>query len=235
MAFPEGCSQGAASGGLVTLCCESADLDEVVGEYPVSAPGSGSVDAGEFGAVPSVAAFHVIDPSFASGAPLDLVAECSPVFELAARCCWFALARDCHTSHTKIVQVAVHRCLAVAAVGSDRAGRVAGASGDPCDSRSQLRGVRRVPDLDVVIENDPVDVVDDLGVVPELDGLAQASLADRTGIDIVQADHPAHRFGHHPAQTATGLDHNTFSGPHDRIQIVDRPMQPTLALPAGTA
>src|SRR6476646_9842688 len=92
MAFPEGCSQGAASGGLVTLCCESADLDEVVGEYAVSAPGSGSVDTGEFGAVPAVAAFHVVDPSFGSGAPYDLLAEGSPVFELAERGAGFTRA-----------------------------------------------------------------------------------------------------------------------------------------------
>jgi hypothetical protein len=38
-------------------CGEGADLDEVVGEDAVSAPGSGSDDAGEFGAVPAVAAF----------------------------------------------------------------------------------------------------------------------------------------------------------------------------------
>src|SRR5258708_28795956 len=56
-------------------CCEGADFDEVVNEDAVSAPGSGAVDAGEFGAVPAVAAFEVVDPSFGSGAPFDLVAE----------------------------------------------------------------------------------------------------------------------------------------------------------------
>jgi hypothetical protein len=50
---------GAAVGcGSVSVsCCEGADLDEVVSEDAVSAPGSGSADAGEFGAVPAVAAF----------------------------------------------------------------------------------------------------------------------------------------------------------------------------------
>ena len=48
-----------------------------------------------------------------------------------------------------------------------------------------------VPDLDVVVEDDPVNVVDDLGFVAELDGLTQASFADRAGIDIVEAHHPA--------------------------------------------
>jgi hypothetical protein len=54
------------------------------------------------------------------------------------------------------------------------------------------------PKLDVVVEDDPVGVVDDLGFVAELHGLAQPSLADRASIDIVQADQPASRFGHHP-------------------------------------
>ena len=68
----------------------------------------------------------------------------------------------------------------------------------------------RVADLDVVVEDDAVGVVDDLGFVAELDGLAQASLADRAGIDVMQADHPARRLGHHPGQAATGLGHNAF-------------------------
>jgi hypothetical protein len=37
-------------------CRGGADLDEVVGEDAASTPGSGSVDAGEFGAVRAVAA-----------------------------------------------------------------------------------------------------------------------------------------------------------------------------------
>jgi hypothetical protein len=63
--------------------CEGADFDEAVGEDAVSAPGSGSVDPGELGAVPTVASFDVVDPSFGSSPPFDLLAEGSPVFELA--------------------------------------------------------------------------------------------------------------------------------------------------------
>jgi len=88
------CSIGVASAaGGGDLWGEGADLDEVVGEDAVSAPGSGSGDAGEFGAVPAVASFEVVDSSFGSGSPFDLVAEGSPVFEFAARgaglgCAW---------------------------------------------------------------------------------------------------------------------------------------------------
>lgn len=62
---------------------QAADLDQGVGEDAVSAPGSGSGQGGQFGAVPSVAAFEVVDPAFASGSPFDLGAERFSVFELS--------------------------------------------------------------------------------------------------------------------------------------------------------
>ena len=102
-------------------CCEGADLDEVVCEDAVSAPGSGSVDAGEFGAVPAVASFDVVDPSFGSGPPFDFVAEGAPVFEFAAGGAGFACSRNRHVAHAEGVQVAFHRCIAVTSVGSHRA------------------------------------------------------------------------------------------------------------------
>ncbi len=150
-------------------CCEGADLDEVVGEDAVSAPGSGAVDAGEFGAVPAVAAFEVVDPSFGSGAPFDLVAEGAAVFDLAARGSWFARTGDRHTAHAEVMEVAFHRCLAIPTVGSDRAWRAPGAVSDPFDRGRQLRCVSGVSDLDGVVEDDPVGVVDDLRLVAELD------------------------------------------------------------------
>jgi hypothetical protein len=74
-----------------------------------------------------------------------------------------------------------------------------------------------------------------MGFVPELDGLAQPTFSDRSGIDIVQADHPARRLGHHPGQAATGLGHKTFSAFDDGFQFVDRPVQPAFAVPGRTA
>jgi hypothetical protein len=131
--------------GVFGLCREGADLDQVVSEDAVPAPGSGSVDAGEFGAVPAVASFEVVDPSFGSGPPFDLVAEGSPVLELAARGAGFGRARDRHAAHAERVQVGFNGCLAVTTVGGDRAGGASGAGGDPLDRRSQLRGVGGVP------------------------------------------------------------------------------------------
>ncbi|BBC68583.1 hypothetical protein MMRN_54790 [Mycobacterium marinum] len=85
----------------VGSCCAGADLDEVVGEDSVSAPGSGAGDAGEFGAVPAVAAFDVVDTSFGSGPLFDFFAERSPVLELAARGAGFTLAGDGHGTYAE--------------------------------------------------------------------------------------------------------------------------------------
>ena len=202
---------------MLVSCCERADLDEVVGEHAVSAPRSGSVDAGEFGATPAVASLDVVDPSFGSRPPFHLVAEGSSVFELSARGTGFTRSWDRHATHSGLVQVVFDRRLAVAAVGGDRAWCVPGAGSDPFDRRDQLRGVCGVADLDVVVEDDAVGVVDDLCFVAEFDRLAQASFADRAGIDIVQADQPAGRFGHHPGQAATGLCHNAFGASHHGV------------------
>jgi hypothetical protein len=87
------------------------------------------------------------------------------------------------------MEAAFYRCLAVAAVGSDRAWRAPGATGDPFDRGRQLRRVSGVSELDGVVEDDPVGVVDDLRLVAELD----------RGVDIMQADQPAGDSGITPA------------------------------------
>src|SRR5271169_4458739 len=121
--------------GVLVSWGEGADLDEVVSEDAVSAPGSGAVDAGQFGAVPAVASFEVVDPSFGSGAPFHLVAEGSSVFELAARGAGFTGSWDRDAAHAEPVQVVFDRGLAVTAVGGDRAWCVPGAGSDPFDRR----------------------------------------------------------------------------------------------------
>ena len=110
-----------AAGAVWVSCCEGTDLDEVVGEDAVSAPGSGAGDAGEFGAVPAVASFQVVDPSFGAGSPFDLVAESAPMFKLAARGAGFACAWNRHAAHGEGMKVTFYRCMAVAAVGGHRA------------------------------------------------------------------------------------------------------------------
>ena len=108
------------------------------------------------------------------------------------------------------MQVGFHGGIPVAAVGSDHPGRASETVGDPGDRRSQLRRVDGVTELDGVVKDDPVSIVDDLGFIPELHGLAEPSLADRTGIDVMETDHPAGRIGHHPGQPAAGLGHHAL-------------------------
>ena len=62
-----------------------------------------------------------------------------------------------------------------------------------------------LPIYDVVVEHDAVFVVDDLGLVAELDGLAEPTLADRTGVGIVERDEARRPVGDVARQTLAGL------------------------------
>ena len=57
----------------------------------------------------------------------------------------------------------------------------------------------------VVVEHDAVFVVDDLGLVAELDGLAETALADRTSIGIVQRDEAGRPIRNLTGQALTSL------------------------------
>jgi hypothetical protein len=85
-----------------------------------------------------------------------------------------------------------------------------------------------------VVEHDPVGVVDDLGLVAELDRPADAALADRPGVRVVQADQPACPVGHPTGKAGVGLVEQP-TGPLGRgLQLVhDRP-QPTGGLGPAT-
>jgi hypothetical protein len=74
------------------------------------------------------------------------------------------------------VQVAFDGCQAVAAVGGDCPWWAADAVGDPFNCRSQLCCIMGVSELDVMVEDDTVGVVNDLGLVAELDRLASRPL-----------------------------------------------------------
>ena len=50
-----------------------------------------------------------------------------------------------------------------------------------------------------MIQDDAVVVVDDLGLVPELDRATEPALGDRAGIAVVQADPPGRPIGGIPA------------------------------------
>ena len=81
---------------------------------------------------------------------------------------------------------------AVAAVGGHGARCPSGPFGHPLDGRFEPGGVGGVAGLHVVVEDDAVVVVADLGFGAELDRLAEPALRDRSCVWVVQAD-PAGR------------------------------------------
>jgi hypothetical protein len=76
---------------------------------------------------------------------------------------------------------------------------------------SQQRGVRSGTVFDAVVEDDAVVVVGDLGFVAELDRLVDASLADRPGVRIVQAD----QAGSTSTLASSSGSRSTSSGSND--------------------
>ena len=140
-----GASRGRWDWSRWVLCGQGADLDEVMGEYSVAAPGSGPGEGGQLSAVPSVAAFEVVDSAFTSGSPFDLGAESFSMFELPAGGTGFTGARDRDVAYPEFVQFGVHRGVPVAAISGYGRGRTTGTLCDTRDRRRQLRCIRWVP------------------------------------------------------------------------------------------
>jgi hypothetical protein len=57
-----------------------------------------------------------------------------------------------------------------------------------------------------MFEHDPVGVVEDLGLVAELDRLADAAFDDRAGVGVVQADQPAGPVRHPAGKAGVEVD-----------------------------
>src|SRR3954462_11612990 len=154
-------------GPVIRSAGEGGDLDEVVGQDCLSGPDACSIEAVEAGAGPAVAAFEVADAALAAGAPLDDSAECRAVFEGLSGLAGAALARDDDGSDAEVVQVVVDAGLAVAAVGGNGARAPSGARDDPGHGRGQPRCVRRVAQVQGVVQDHALGVVQNLGLVAE--------------------------------------------------------------------
>ena len=128
----------------------------------------------------------------------------------------FAFAGDHHVGDTEVTQLLVDLGFAVAAVGGDRARRTPGAFLDPRHRGGQLRGIGRIARFHSVIQNNTVIVVHHLGLVPEFDRFAEASLGDRASIAVVQADPPRRPVGGDPGDALAGLRHDPVSHPAAR-------------------
>jgi hypothetical protein len=100
------------------------------------------------------------------------------------------------TWRTPSAQVVFDGFLAVAAVGGHGPGRLPGPLDDASYGRGELRAVGGVAPLQAVVGDDAIVVVGDLGLVPELDGLAGPALGDRPGVRLVQADPPGRPGGY---------------------------------------
>ena len=95
--------------------------------------------------------------------------------------------------------------------------------------------VGRVAELDLVVEHDPVGVVGDLGLVAELDRLAEPALEDRAGIGVVQADQPGRASGVAAGQAGAGWADHLAGAPDGGLQVVHQPGQLPAGLVAGAA
>ena len=145
----------------------------------------------------------------------------------------FAFAGDHDGTDAGVVQVVLDALLAIAAVGGDGPRLASGAALDALDRRGQLRGIRWVALFQVVVDDDAVVVVDDLGLVAELDRLTELTFGDRSGIRIVQAD-PAGRASRGDARQALpGLFGHAPGDVQQFGEVVDRAAQPTAAPARG--
>src|SRR5262249_56060094 len=162
-------------------------LEKVGGQDAVAAPGCGAFAPSDEAAIPAVSAFEVADAAFAAGSPFDQVAELGCVLKVQAGLARPALARDDHGLHAELFELLVNAGLAVAAIGGDLFGSAAESLVDTFDRRGELLGVGRVAGLDLVVEDQPILVVHDLGLGPELDRLAEAALLGPPCVRLVPA------------------------------------------------
>ena len=107
----------------------------------------------------------------------------------------------------------------------------AGCGRCPRDGGGQLRRVGRIALVHGVVEHHPVGVVEDLGLVAELDRAAQPSLGDRPGVAVVQADPAGRAVGDDPGDPLAGLRGDSAGGVQQLREVVDRAPQPAPAAP----
>ena len=87
--------------------------------------------------------------------------------------------------------------------------------------------------LDGVVDDDAVVVVEDLGLVAELDWPPEPTLGDRAGVAVVQADPAGGAVRSGPGQPLAGLFGDPAGGGEQPGQVIDRAAQPAAAPPGG--
>jgi hypothetical protein len=184
----------------------------------------GGVDSA---AIPSIAAFQAADSAFASGSPFQVPPECPPVFLCLPGFGGSAFAGDDDVADAEVVQGVVDTGFAVAAVRGHGAGFPAGPLDDAFHRRCQPRCVGGVAGLHIVVEDDTVVVVNNLGFVAELDRLAEPALRDRPGVGVVQADPPGRPVRGDPGRPLPSLGRDRSGRLQQLFKIVDGTDQAT--------
>lgn len=193
-----------------------------MGEDAVSAPDRGSLAAVYEGAVPAVAVLEVADTSFDPGSPLDELSEPGLVFVVSTDLPWLPFSRYGNGFDVELFEFLVYLGLPVAAISGHLPRRPLSTLLDSSDCRGQLRPVCGIAFLDGVVEYEAVLVIDDLGLVTELDRLTHTALDDRVGLRVVQAHQPVAESGLLPASRC-------------RVWAAIRPVRSMIAVSSLTA
>ena len=161
---------------------EGGDLDQVVGEDPRPGPSFRSFEVVQPSLIPTVSAFQGADKALATGSPLHVPAERSPVFDLLPSGTGPAPAGYHHVPDTKVG----HGLVAPASPYPRSAVTVLGARPVRALTRStagaNCGGIRRVPGPHVVVQDTAVVVVDNLPRVTELNGFYRAGPSRSAGL-----------------------------------------------------
>jgi hypothetical protein len=147
------------------LSDQSCDLDEIVVEHAVPAPSPRAVEPVDLRPVPSEVSFEAADAALGSCSPLHELLERSLLLDGAPGGTGFAFGWEHNGLDAEVAQLLVDGTLAIAAVSRHRSGHPRGPGGHTPDGWNEHGGVGRVPHLDVVVDDDAVFVVDDLGLV----------------------------------------------------------------------
>ncbi len=217
---------------------QCGDLDEVVGEDSVAAPGGGAVSSVNEAAVPAVAALEVADAS--SDPVRHLISSRKP--------------GECSTFWRALPGCPLRGITTVVTPRSSSSGRprprrspgrqwllrdAAEPFGDAIDPGASCSASGGLPGLDLVVEHQPVFVVDNLGFVPNSTGLpsrpftmgrasGSCRLTSRVAESILSPAIRRRVWRHHPAARMTIVDSSL-------IALRNRPRRRpvTRAAPAG--
>ena len=97
---------------------------------------------------------------------------------------------------------------------------------DAFDGGADQVGVGRVADVHGMIDDDPVDGVDDLGFVAELHGTAEAAFADRAGVGFMQRHEPGRAVGLVAVDAGAGLGDDPVGALDEHGELVEQATHP---------